>query len=267
VVSVPTSNHFLGVVIFRARAYFKVDSMHFGIIVFPGSNCDHDCHYVTQSLLGEPTSVIWHKEKKLPDVDAVIIPGGFSYGDYLRVGAIARFSPIMDAVMNFAAKGGYVLGICNGFQILVEAGLLPGVLLRNRSVRFICKNVSVRVENNQTPFTSLYQPKEVLSLPIAHGDGNYYIDAAGLTGLQQRRQILFRYCTDKGEISMEANPNGSADNIAGICNEAGNVLGMMPHPERVSDPLLGGEDGIRLFKSLQSSQVLARTPGLEKERR
>lgn len=239
--------------------------MRFGIIVFPGSNCDHDCHYVTQHILGEPTSIIWHKEKKLPDLDVLIIPGGFSYGDYLRVGAIARFSPIMEAVFDFAAKGGRILGICNGFQILVEAGLLPGVLLRNRSVKFICKTLSVRVENNQTAFTSLYHPGEVLSLPIAHAEGNYYIDPAGLARLQERNQIIFRYCTEEGDLSENANPNGSIENIAGICNEAGNVLGMMPHPERVSDPLLGGEDGIRLFKSLLSSQTASRSSGLEKE--
>jgi phosphoribosylformylglycinamidine synthase subunit PurQ / glutaminase len=233
--------------------------MRFGIVVFPGSNCDHDCQHVTQNILGEPTSIIWHKEKKLPSVDVLVIPGGFSYGDYLRVGAIARFSPIMDAVLDFASRGGYVLGICNGFQILVEAGLLPGVLLRNRSVKFICKNVSVRVENNQTAFTSLYRPEEVLSFPIAHGDGNYYIDPSGLSLLKQRSQILFRYASEEGEISPDANPNGSLENIAGICNEAGNILGMMPHPERVSDPLLGGEDGIRLFRSLQSPQTVIRT--------
>jgi phosphoribosylformylglycinamidine synthase len=236
--------------------------MRFGIIVFPGSNCDHDCHHLTQNILGEPTSIIWHKEKELPDLDAIIIPGGFSYGDYLRVGAIARFSPIMEAVYRFAAEGGIVLGICNGFQILLETGLLPGVLLRNRSLKFICKKVSVRVENNQTAFTSSYRPNEVLSLPIAHGDGNYYIDPAGLTRLKQKNQILFRYSTEEGEISAEANPNGSLENIAGICNEAGNVLGMMPHPERVSDPLLGGEDGLRLFKSLQSHQAM-RASGLK----
>jgi len=236
--------------------------MRFGVIVFPGSNCDHDCHYLTQNILGEPTSVIWHKETKLPDLDAIIIPGGFSYGDYLRVGAIARFSPIMEAVYRFAAGGGIVIGICNGFQILLEAGLLPGVLLRNRSLKFICKKVPVRVENNQTVFTSLYQQNEVLSLPIAHGDGNYYIDPAGLTRLKQGNKILFRYSSEEGEISDEANPNGSTENIAGICNEAGNVLGMMPHPERVSDPLLGGEDGIRLFRSLQSRRAI-RAPGLE----
>jgi phosphoribosylformylglycinamidine synthase len=227
--------------------------MRFGIIVFPGSNCDHDCEYVTSGILKEPTTFIWHKETKLPDIDALIIPGGFSYGDYLRAGAIARFSPVMRAVVDFASQGGYVLGICNGFQILVESGLLPGALRRNRSLKFICKSIYVRVENHQTPFTSLYQPGQVLTLPIAHAEGNYYIDESGLARLKERNQIIFRYVTKEGGLSEEANPNGSIDHIAGICNEAGNVLGMMPHPERVSDPLLGGEDGIKLFESLRRS--------------
>lgn len=225
--------------------------MRFGIIVFPGSNCDRDCQYVTEGILKEPTTFIWHKETRLPEVDAVIVPGGFSYGDYLRAGAIARFSPIMRAVVDFAAAGGYVVGICNGFQILVEAGLLPGALRRNRSLKFICKTVHVRVENNQTPFTSLYRSGQLLALPIAHAEGNYFIDPADLARLQERNQIVFRYATPEGTVSEEANPNGSIDQIAGLCNEAGNVLGMMPHPERVSDPLLGGEDGVKLFQSLQ----------------
>ncbi|MBI3805767.1 MAG: phosphoribosylformylglycinamidine synthase subunit PurQ [Nitrospirae bacterium] len=225
--------------------------MRFGIVVFPGSNCDRDCHYVTQGVLKEPTTFIWHKETRLPEIDALIIPGGFSYGDYLRAGAIARFSPIMKAVVDFAARGGHVLGICNGFQILVEAGLLPGALRRNRSLKFICKTVHVRVENNQTPFTSLYQPGQILTLPIAHAEGNYFIDDAGLARLRERNQIIFRYTSADGVDSEAANPNGSIDQIAGLSNEAGNVLGMMPHPERVSDPLLGGEDGIKLFQSLQ----------------
>lgn len=227
--------------------------MRFGIVVFPGSNCDHDCEYVTGKILKEPTAFIWHKETILPDIDALIIPGGFSYGDYLRAGAIARFSPVMSAVVDFASQGGYVLGICNGFQILVEAGLLPGAFRRNRSLKFICKPVSVRVENHQTPFTSLYQPGQVLSLPIAHAEGNYYIDSSGLARLRERNQIVFRYTTKEGAVSEEANPNGSIDHIAGLVNETGNVLGMMPHPERVADPLLGGEDGIKLFESLRRS--------------
>lgn len=234
--------------------------MRFGIIVFPGSNCDHDCHYVTEGILKEPTVMIWHKETTLPDVDALIIPGGFSYGDYLRAGAIARFSPVMRAVVDFAARGGYVLGICNGFQILVEAGLLPWALRRNRSLKFICKSVFVRVENHQTPFTSLYRPGQVLSLPIAHAEGNYYIDQSGLARLKERNQIIFRYVTKEGAFSEEANPNGSIDHIAGLCNETGNVLGMMPHPERVSDPVLGGEDGIPLFESLRQAQKSYSSP-------
>jgi len=227
--------------------------MRIGIIVFPGSNCDHDCRFVTQDLLGETTLSIWHKETKLPPLDLVIIPGGFSYGDYLRPGAIARFSPVMDAVVHFAGQGGYVFGICNGFQILVEVGLLPGTLLRNRSMKFICKTVSIRVENNQTPFTSQYQASQVLSIPIAHSEGNYFIDPSSLKDMNQKKQILFRYVTEEGETSEEANPNGSIEHIAGLCNEAGNILGMMPHPERASDPLLGGDDGIGVFRSLQTA--------------
>ena len=229
--------------------------MRFGIIVFPGSNCDHDCRYITRDILGEPTTLIWHKETSLADVDVVVIPGGFSYGDYLRAGAIARFSPIMKAVVDFASNGGLTLGICNGFQILVEAGLLPGALLRNRSLKFLCKPVHVRVENNQSPFTSLYTPGEPLSLPIAHAEGNYYVDDATLARLKERNQIVFRYCDEKGEVPAAANPNGSVWNIAGVSNEAGNVLGMMPHPERAADSILGGEDGLKLFQSLQAAKV------------
>ncbi len=229
--------------------------MRFGIVVFPGSNCDADCHNVTCDILGAPATYIWHKEREIPDVDVLILPGGFSYGDYLRAGAIARFSPIMEAVARFAGAGGYVVGICNGFQILVEAGILPGAFLRNRSLKFICKACSVRVENNRTAFTSLYHFGQVLSLPIAHAEGNYYMDQATLSRVAQRGQILLRYCTKEGEISDEANPNGAIFNIAGICNEAGNVLGMMPHPERAADPLLGSEDGIKLFQSLLLAQV------------
>ncbi|HIE64275.1 MAG: phosphoribosylformylglycinamidine synthase subunit PurQ [Nitrospira sp.] len=229
--------------------------MRIGIIVFPGSNCDHDCRFVTRDLLGEPTLSIWHKETKLPPLDLVIIPGGFSYGDYLRPGAIARFSPVMDAVIDFAKQGGYVLGICNGFQILVEVGLLPGTLLRNHSMKFICKTISIRVENNQTPFTSQYQSGQVLSIPIAHAEGNYFIDPSSLKDLNKKKQILFRYVTKTGETSEGANPNGSVEHVAGLCNEAGNILGMMPHPERASDPLLGGDDGIGVFRSLQAAQA------------
>ncbi|MFQ5579504.1 MAG: phosphoribosylformylglycinamidine synthase subunit PurQ [Nitrospiria bacterium] len=229
--------------------------MRTGIIVFPGSNCDHDCRFVTRDLLGEPTLSIWHKETRLPPLDLVIVPGGFSYGDYLRPGAIARFSPVMDAVIDFARQGGYVLGICNGFQILIEVGLLPGTLLRNRSMKFVCKAVSIRVENNRTPFTSQYREGQILSIPIAHAEGNYFIEPSSLKEMNQRKQILFRYVTEKGETSEASNPNGSIDHVAGLCNEAGNILGMMPHPERASDLLLGGDDGIGIFHSLQAARA------------
>jgi len=224
--------------------------MRFGIVVFPGSNCDRDCHDVTTRLLGQPTTLIWHRETALPGVDAVILPGGFSYGDYLRAGAIARFSPVMKAVAGFAERGGLVIGICNGFQILVEAGLLPGAFRRNRGLTFICAPTSVRVENSDTPFTACYAVGQVLSLPIAHAEGNYYVDEVDLVQLRAQRQILFRYCDASGALDVAANPNGAVDHIAGICNVTRNVLGIMPHPERASDPLLGGIDGIPLFQSL-----------------
>lgn len=224
--------------------------MRFGVVVFPGSNCDHDCYDACDRILGVPTTMIWHQETHLPDCDVLIIPGGFSYGDYLRVGAIARFSPIMNAVIDFANEGGLVIGICNGFQILLEAGLLPGVLLRNRSTKFICESVSIRVETDQSPFTRNYHPNQVISLPVAHAEGNYHIDEAGLADLEENKQILFRYTTQNGEITDAANPNGSEENIAGICNKQGNVLGMMPHPERAADPILGLTEGIALFQSL-----------------
>ncbi len=224
--------------------------MRFGVVVFPGSNCDRDCHNVTERLLGQETVFIWHAADRLPDLDVVILPGGFSYGDALRAGAIARFSPVMKAVSDFARRGGYVLGICNGFQILVESGLLPGAFRRNRKLKFICTWTPVRVENNKTPFTSFYAAGEVLSLPIAHAEGNYYIDDAGLSELRETGRILFRYGSGAGASD---NPNGAVDDIAGICNATGNVLGMMPHPERASEALLGGTDGIRLFRSLMAS--------------
>lgn len=226
--------------------------MRFGIVVFPGSNCDFDCHYVTSEVLAQPTTLIWHQEKSLPPIDVLIIPGGFSYGDYLRAGAIARFSPIMDAVIDFAQKGGFVLGICNGFQILTEAGLLPGALLQNRSTKFICEWTSLRVESNQCGFTHLYEQGEKISLPIAHADGSYYLDADGLSDLEKNNQVVFRYVSETGETTAKANPNGSVNHIAGIRNKAGNVLGMMPHPERAAEAILGGRDGFRLFQSLQS---------------
>ena len=197
--------------------------------------------------------MVWHRETSLAGLDGVILPGGFSYGDYLRTGAIARFSPVMNAVKQFAADGGMVLGICNGFQILLEAGLLPGVMLRNRSLHFICQDVYVRVENAATPFTSACKPGQVLKIPIAHADGNYYTDPVTLAGLQANAQVVFRYCTSEGKVIPEANPNGSLDNIAGIRNAEGNVLGMMPHPERCAESVLGNEDGRMLLSSLVES--------------
>jgi len=229
--------------------------MRFGVVVFPGSNCDRDCYDVTHRLLEQPTVFIWHQETTLPNLDVVILPGGFSYGDYLRAGAIARFSPVMQAVETFARRGGRVIGICNGFQVLVESGLLPGAFQHNRSQRFICRWQKVRVENTATPFTHHYAPGQVLSLPIAHAEGNYYIDPVGLAQLQGSGQILFRYCLASGECSDAGNPNGAIDQIAGICNPAGNILGLMPHPERASDPVLGSTDGLPLFESLIGDTV------------
>ena len=229
--------------------------LRFGIVVFPGSNCDHDSQYVAETILGQEARLIWHKESSLGDVDLVILPGGFSYGDYLRCGALARFSPIMKDVVRFANNGGPVFGICNGFQILVEAGLLPGVLLRNQSLKFVCKQVHLKVENSDTLFTSRCAKGEVLEIPIAHGDGNYFADDDTLNRLEDRNQIVFRYCDPAGRITEEANPNGSLGNIAGIINEAGNILGMMPHPERASDPALHHTDGRKLFDSIIESLV------------
>ncbi|MCY4000145.1 MAG: phosphoribosylformylglycinamidine synthase subunit PurQ [Bacteroidetes bacterium] len=224
--------------------------MRVGIIVFPGSNCDHDAYRVSRHIFGLETTFIWHKERQLPPVDLVIVPGGFSYGDYLRSGAIARFSSVMDSVIRFAESGGFVLGICNGFQILCECGLLPGVLLRNSSVRFVCKWVYLRTDNNDIPFTEEADLGQILHLPIAHGEGNYFIEAPELVELERNDQIVFRYTTPMGEVTPESNPNGSANNIAGIVNREGNVLGMMPHPERAAEMSLGGDDGRLLFQSL-----------------
>ncbi len=222
----------------------------FGIVVFPGSNCDHDAHFVAGEIMGQQARFIWHKEGSLGDVDVVILPGGFSYGDYLRCGAIARFSPIMKDVVRFANEGGTVIGICNGFQILTEAGLLPGVLLRNRSLLFVCRYVHLRVENSDTRFTNQCSRGEVMEIPIAHGDGNYFVDDETLKRLEGNGQIVFRYCDKEGRVTEEANPNGAQANIAGIINESGNVLGLMPHPERASDPLLGHTDGQKIFRSM-----------------
>ncbi len=224
--------------------------MKYGVIVFPGSNCDHDAYHVISKLVGQPVDFVWHKETDLNKYDAVILPGGFSYGDYLRAGALAKFSPVMNAVRKFAAEGKFVLGICNGFQILCEAGLLPGVLIRNKNLHFICKHVKIRVENTNTPFTSGIEAGKVLSIPIAHSEGNYFCDDVTLNELEENGQIVFRYCNDEGEITEEANPNGSRSNIAGVCNLEKNVLGMMPHPERACEEILGSTDGREIFRSL-----------------
>jgi phosphoribosylformylglycinamidine synthase len=224
--------------------------MKFGILVFPGSNCDRDMAYVTRDVLGQPTEMIWHQETSLNDVDVVVIPGGFSYGDYLRCGAIAQFSPIMNAVKEHAQKGKKVLGVCNGFQVLTEVGLLPGALIRNQNLHFICDRVTLNVERRDLDWTKEYNPATPITLPIAHGEGRYYADAATLKALEDHGQVLFRYASPAGEITSDYNPNGSLNNIAGIVNRAGNVLGMMPHPERAADPVLQGTDGLALFKSL-----------------
>lgn len=216
--------------------------MKFGVVVFPGSNCDRDVAYVTRDLLNQCTRMVWHEETDISDLDVVIVPGGFSYGDYLRCGAIARFSPVMQRVVEHAQQGKFVLGVCNGFQVLTEAGLLPGALMRNRDLHFICDRVPVKVERTDLPWTQAYSPEQVITLPIANGEGQFYADDDTLKQLEDNGQVLFRYEGD--------NPNGSVNNIAGICNRQGNVLGMMPHPERASDPMLGGTDGIGLFKGV-----------------
>ncbi|MDP8219249.1 MAG: phosphoribosylformylglycinamidine synthase subunit PurQ [Candidatus Theseobacter exili] len=227
--------------------------MKYGVIVFPGSNCDHDCFWVTGNVIKQDVKFIWHKEKNVNDVDCIILPGGFSYGDYLRTGAIARFSPVMESVIKHAEKGKLVLGICNGFQILTECGLLPGTLMRNRDLRFICKDVYLSVENNSTRFTNCAQEGQILSIPIAHGEGNYYANAQELTKLKENNQIIFRYCDREGKINSYSNPNGSLENIAGIVNKNGNVLGMMPHPERCCENMMSSMDGIVIFDSIINS--------------
>ncbi len=229
--------------------------MKCGIVVFPGSNCDHDCYHILKHVLQLDTHWIWHKDEALESFDFIILPGGFSYGDYLRPGAIARFSPIMKSVIDYANQGGRVLGICNGFQILVESGLLPGVLMDNAGQRFICKNLTLRVENNQTPFTSQCAPGDVLKIPINHGQGRYFADDDTLKQMADNDQVLFRYCDAEGNTSDAANPNGSLDNIAGIANATKNVMGMMPHPERCADPLWQNVDGQMIFKSLIESSL------------
>ena len=224
--------------------------MTFAVIVFPGSNCDHDAYHAAKHVLGQNAQFIWHKETSLKGADVVILPGGFSHGDYLRTGAIARFSPVMTAVAEFARTGGPVLGICNGFQILLESGLLPGAMLRNRDLKFHCEHVRVRVEQVDTPFTARATRGQVLELPIAHGEGNYYADPDVVRDLESSGRIVFRYCTADGEISEAANPNGSLNNIAGICSEGRNVVGLMPHPERACESVLGSADGLVLFESV-----------------
>jgi len=225
----------------------------FGVIVFPGSNCDHDAYHVISKHVGQPVDFIWHRDTDLSTYDAVIIPGGFSYGDYLRAGALASFSPVMASVKEFAARGGLVLGICNGFQILCEAGLLPGALIRNRDLHFICRHVHVRAETSDTPFTSEVKEGEVLHLPVAHAEGNYVCDDATLAELEREGRVVFRYCDERGEVSEASNPNGSRSSIAGICSRARNVLGLMPHPERACEDLLGSSDGRDIFRSLAAT--------------
>jgi len=228
----------------------------FGIVVFPGSNCDHDCYHVLKHVFRQDVAFIWHKEERIDKrFRVLILPGGFSYGDYLRTGAIARFSPVMKAVEDFAKDGGFVLGICNGFQILLEAGLLPGAMMRNKNLRFICRDVYVRVEKTDTPFTRECKEGQVLRIPIAHSDGNYYTDPDTLKELEDNHQIVFRYSTKNGEVTEGANPNGAINNIAGICNRRGNILGMMPHPERCSEAILGNDDGRLIFESIVKLKI------------
>jgi phosphoribosylformylglycinamidine synthase len=228
--------------------------MRFGVVVFPGSNCDHDAYYALSVNAGFDTKYLWHKDTSIPnDIDCIVLPGGFSYGDYLRCGAIAQFSPIMKEVKSFAQKGKYVIGICNGFQILTESGLLPGALLRNESLNFICKDVYLNVVNENTVFTNELHKGDILKIPVAHGEGNYFADNDTIKSLEDNGQVIFRYCSQNGVISEQYNPNGSVNNIAGIISNNGNVLGMMPHPERHSDIQLGCNDGVNIFKSIARS--------------
>jgi phosphoribosylformylglycinamidine synthase subunit PurQ / glutaminase len=224
--------------------------MKFGIAVFPGSNCDRDMAWVTQGLLHQPTRMVWHEDRDIADIDVMVVPGGFSYGDYLRCGAIARFSPVIQATIEHAQKGKYVLGVCNGFQVLTEAGLLPGALMRNRDMHFICDRVPLQVVRSGTVWTQNYQANQVITMPVAHGEGCYFADADILKQLEDNDQILFRYCDGNGNVNAASNINGSLNNIAGISSTEGNVLGMMPHPERAADQALGGTDGLALFEGL-----------------
>jgi len=227
----------------------------FGVVIFPGSNCDHDCYYVIESVIGKPVEFIWHQDTSVNGFDAIILPGGFAYGDYLRTGALAKFSPVMGAIREFADKGGLVYGICNGFQVLTEAGLLPGALMRNVSMKYICKFLYLRTETTNTPYTNLLKKGQTLRIPIGHGDGNFFADADTLKRIEDNDQVVFRYSDAEGRITGEANPNGSLNNIAGIVNEKRNVLGMMPHPDRSSEEILGSADGKLIFESMVNALV------------
>lgn len=227
--------------------------MKFAVVILPGSNCDHDAIHAIRTVLGAECDAVWHKETDLHGADCVVIPGGFSYGDYLRAGAIAKFAPIMGAVREHADRGGLVVGICNGFQVLTEAGLLPGALMRNEHLRFVCRDVHLRVETARTPFTGLLAPGQLITAPVAHGEGNYYADAAVIEEMERNDQIVFRYADTEGRITAAANPNGSSGNIAGIVNRGRNVLGMMPHPERACETLVGGAQGLAVFQSIAHS--------------
>jgi phosphoribosylformylglycinamidine synthase len=231
--------------------------MKFGVVVFPGGYCDHDCLHAIETVVGQPAALVWHQETSVGGYDAIVLPGGFSYGDYLRPGAIARFSPVMNAVRDFANRGGPVIGICNGFQMLTEAGLLPGALLPNVGMKYICRFVHIRTETSSSPFTSSLELGEVLHIPIGHGDGNYVADPETLRKLEDTGRVAFRYVDEGGQPTPEANPNGSLDNIAGVLNEAGNVLGMMPHPERSDEAILGSRDGLRIFESMVAGLLTA----------
>ncbi len=234
--------------------------MKFGIVLLPGSNCDHDAFHVASNVAGAEAEMLWHKDRDLKGADCVIVPGGFSYGDYLRAGALAKFAPIMESIREHAAAGGLVLGICNGFQVLTEVGLLPGALMRNQHLRFICRDVHLRVESAATPFTGAMGEGQVMRIPIAHGEGNFFADDRALDELEANGQVVFRYCDPQGNVTAAANPNGAAHNIAGVCNRERNVLGMMPHPERCSEDVLGNADGFGVFKSIVAAFA---TPGHE----
>jgi phosphoribosylformylglycinamidine synthase subunit PurQ / glutaminase len=229
--------------------------MKFGVVIFPGSNCDHDCYYAIESVIGKPVEFVWHQDTSVKGFDAIILPGGFAYGDYLRTGALAKFSPVMRAIGEFSNKGGLVYGICNGFQILTEAGLLPGALLRNVTMKYICKFLYLRTETNDTPYTNLLKKGQLLHVPVGHGEGNFFADQDTLNRIEDNDQVVFRYADAEGRITKEANPNGSLHNIAGIVNEGRNVLGMMPHPDRSSEAILGSADGKLIFESMVNALV------------